>query len=222
MPARRPSARKKKALPARGSVRRRAPEARPGQILDAALDVFAEHGLADARIDDIARRAGVAKGTIYLYFPTKDDLFRAVIRGTIVAELERAEVGLAGAPDDLQLDAFLRGYWQFICSPTFERIHRFVVSDLPKFPDLARFYATEVIARGHRIVTGIVERGIASGAFRRTDPAATARIIMSMFIMHGVWRTKRHNLPHIAGVSDETMFAQMRDFVDAALGASNT
>ncbi|HEX2717585.1 MAG TPA: TetR/AcrR family transcriptional regulator [Gemmatimonadaceae bacterium] len=203
-------------------ARRRAPEARPAQILEAALDVFAEKGLADARIDDIAERAGIAKGTIYLYFPTKDDLFRAVIRGTVVAELERAEVARTASPHGLGLESFLTAYWRFICSPTFERVHRFLVADLPNFPDLARFYADEVTLRGHRLVAALVQRGIEQRLYRDVDPSAAARIIMSIFVMHGVLRTKRHNLPHIAALSDEQLFDQMLDFVRAALGASHS
>src|SRR5437870_5806627 len=70
---------------------RRLPEERPSQIVDAALDVFAERGLAAARIDDIAKRAGLSKGTIYLYFPNKEALFREVIRRTVVSQIERGE-----------------------------------------------------------------------------------------------------------------------------------
>jgi AcrR family transcriptional regulator len=197
--------------------RRRRPDERPSQILEAALDVFGEHGLAAARLDDIAKRAGLAKGTIYLYFPNKDELFRAVIRSTLVAELERAESRLtAGTPEE-QLDGFMHGYWQFMCSPTFERVHRLVTSEIPKFPDLARFYGTEVIARGHRLVSGIIRDGIAAGVYRDCDPTATARMIMGMFFIHGLWRTKRLYMPHLAVVSDRVMFDQLSDFLRAAL-----
>src|SRR5690348_6156187 len=138
-----------KKSPRPAAPRRRAPDERPSQILEAALDVFGEKGLAAARLDDIAKRARLAKGTIYLYFPNKDELFRAVIRSTLVAELERAESQLTTGTPEEQLEEFVHGYWTFMCSPTFERVHRLVTSEIPKFPDLARFYGTEVIARGH-------------------------------------------------------------------------
>jgi AcrR family transcriptional regulator len=197
--------------------RRRRPDERPAQILEAALDVFGEKGLAAARLDDIARRAGLAKGTIYLYFPNKDELFRAVIRSTVVAELDRAESVLAAGPPDTQLDTFMRGYWDFIRTPTFERVHRLVMSEMPKFPDLGRFYATEVMARGHKLVANIVSAGVAGGIFRDVDPSGAARMIVGSFVMHGIWRTKRLILPHISNVSDETLFAQITDFIHAAL-----
>ncbi|MFL5562964.1 MAG: TetR/AcrR family transcriptional regulator [Gemmatimonadaceae bacterium] len=203
------------------TARRRRPDERPSQILEAALDVFGEKGLAAARLDDIARRAGLAKGTIYLYFPNKDELFRAVIRSTLVAEIERAESSLTSGTPQEQLDEFMHGYWAFMCSPTFERVHRLVTSEIPKFPDLARFYGTEVIARGHRLVSGIVRDGIAAGAYRECDPTATARMIMGMFFIHGLWRTKRLYMPHLAVVSDRLMFEQLSDFLRAALRPDN-
>lgn len=206
---------KKSSRPA--AARRRCPDERPSQILEAALDVFGEKGLAAARLDDIAKRAKLAKGTIYLYFPNKDELFRAVIRSTLVAELERAESTLATGSPEEQLEAFMHGWWAFICTPTFERVHRLVTSEIPNFPDLARFYGTEVIARGHRLVSGIVRDGIAAGVFRPSDPAATARMIMGTFVIHGLWRTKRVYLPHLAVASDKAMFDQLSDFLRAAL-----
>ncbi len=198
-------------------ARRRRPDERPTQILDAALDVFGEKGLAAARLDDIAKRAGLAKGTIYLYFQNKDELFRAVIRSTLVAELETAETLVAiGTPEE-RFDTFIRGWWAVICSPTFERVHRLVTSELPKFPDLARFYGTEVIARNLRLVSGIVRDGIAAGVYRSTDPTATARMITGIFVIHGLWRSKRGFLSHLGIPSDDAMFEQLSDFLHAAL-----
>ena len=213
--AKRAAIAKKSSRPA--AARRRCPDERPSQILEAALDVFGEKGLAAARLDDIAKRAKLAKGTIYLYFPNKDELFRAVIRSTLVAELERAESTLTSGSPEEQLEAFMHGWWAFICTPTFERVHRLVTSEIPNFPDLARFYGTEVIARGHRLVSGIIRDGIAAGVYRPSDPAATARMIMGTFVIHGLWRTKRVYLPHLAVASDKAMFDQLSDFLRAAL-----
>ena len=202
---------------ARAPARRRRPDERPSQILEAALDVFGEKGLAAARLDDIAKRAGLAKGTIYLYFSNKDELFRAVIRSTLVAQLERAESLVASGTPHERLDAFIHGWWAFICSPTFERVHRLVIGEIPKFPDLAKFYGTEVIARGHRLVSGIVREGIAAGVYRPSDPPATARMIMGTLFIHGLWRTKRSFLSHLGIASDRQMFEQISDFLRAAL-----
>src|SRR6476646_1527267 len=96
---------------------RRLPEERPRQILDAALAVFGERGLAGARLDDIARRAGVSKGTIYLYFPNKEELFREVVRAIVVDQLHQAAANVGdGNPED-QLKRYLRAHWDFVRSP---------------------------------------------------------------------------------------------------------
>src|SRR3569832_980450 len=101
---------------------RRLPGERPEQILNAALIEFGERGLAGARLEDIAKRAGLSKGTIYLYFPNKEELFREVIRQTIIAQIERAERELAAATQQSAtetLTQFVRGYWGFLRSPNF-------------------------------------------------------------------------------------------------------
>ena len=99
---------------------RRLPEERPQQILDAAFEVFGEHGLASARLDDIAKRAGVAKGTIYLYFPNKEALFKEMIRQTVIAHLERSErdfVADRGTSATDQLRDYMQGLWFLTRSP---------------------------------------------------------------------------------------------------------
>src|SRR5438105_3263605 len=90
---------------------RRLPEERPRQILEAALAVFGEHGLAAARLDDIAKRAGVSKGTIYLYFPNKEELFREMVRNTVIRQLETAEheLGAMSGSATEQLEKYMRG-----------------------------------------------------------------------------------------------------------------
>jgi AcrR family transcriptional regulator len=205
---------------------RRLPEERPGQIVEAALHVFGERGLANARLEDIATRAGVSKGTIYLYFDNKEELFREVIRSTMIANIERGEAlgPLASATE--HLDAVLTGWWQFARSPTFERIFRLVMGELHDFPDLAAFYSKEVITRGARLFSGIVERGIASGEFGNVDPKVAARMLMGTVISHAVWCSKSHIFTHVAGQSDAEVLAQIRSFFLSALrpdpGARNT
>src|SRR5438128_11841330 len=108
---------------------RRLPEERPKQILDAALAVFAERGLAAARLDDIAKRAGVSKGTIYLYFANKEELFRGVVRGTVVSFIERSEAYFEAEPDpERALVAWMEGHWAWISSDVFPAMHRLIAS----------------------------------------------------------------------------------------------
>src|SRR3954464_3978944 len=94
---------------------RRLPEERPQQIIEAALTIFGERGLAASRLEDIAKLAGLSKGTIYLYFPNKEELFREVVRSTVVPKLEEREQAYLGAVDAATdvLENFMRTYWKF-------------------------------------------------------------------------------------------------------------
>ena len=196
---------------------RRLPEERPRQIVEAALEVFGERGLANARLEDIAARAGVSKGTIYLYFANKEELFREVIRSTMIANLERGEAVGPRASAIEHLDVVLTGWWQFARSRTFERIFRLVMGELHDFPDLAEFYSKEVITRGQRLFTGIVQQGIASGEFGNVDPKVAARMLVGTVISHAVWCSKSHIFTHVAGLSDAEVLAQIRSFFLSAL-----
>lgn len=192
---------------------RRTPGARPAQIIRAALEVFGEMGLARARLEDIARRAGISKGTIYVYFPDKEELFREVVRQTVIQSIERAERAYAVGTPTEQLTGFMRDYWQFLRSPAFTALHRMVIGELRNFPDLAEFYATEAIARGMRLLTEIIERGIAAGAFRPMPAEAAARGMAAMFISHAVWCADRACFPQLGTRTDEEIFAELQEFV---------
>src|SRR3954469_9401923 len=184
---------------------RRLPEERPRQILNAALAVFGERGLAAARLEDIAKHAGLSKGTIYLYFPNKEELFREMVRTTVISALEEREQRLTSATDSATevLTAFMRDYWKFIRSEQFAPIFRLVHAEIHNFPDLAQFYATEVVARSHRLVQTLIARGIATGEFRDVDPVVAARMLASTFVMHGVWCTHRECFASVAKKTDE-------------------
>jgi AcrR family transcriptional regulator len=180
---------------------RRLPEERPRQILDAALAEFAERGLAAARLEDIAKRAGVSKGTIYLYFANKEDLFRGVVRDNIVAFIERNEAEFEAERDPIRaLDRWMEGHWRWICSPVFPAIHRLVNSELRDFPDLAAFYATEVIGRAQRLVCEILERAMDTGVFRRADPVVASRMLSALFVTHGSWYHQKTSFKSVATI----------------------
>lgn len=193
---------------------RRLPEERPRQILDAALEVFAERGLASARLDDIAKRAGLSKGTIYLYFPNKEELFREVIRHTVVSEIERGERDFADSSRSATeaLTLFMRGYWEFLRSPVFGPIYRLVTAELHNFPDLAEFYADEVIARGLRLITRLLERGIASGEFRQLDANVAARMLAAPLMMHAFWCTRRDCFRLVGDRTDDQVIDELVQF----------
>jgi AcrR family transcriptional regulator len=191
---------------------RRCPEDRPEQIIKAALEVFGECGLANARLQDIAERAGVSKGTIYLYFPNKEELFREMIRQTAVAKIERAEKAETSGSPTRQLVASMRAYWAFVRSPVFSTIYRLVLGELHQFPDLATFYAEEVVARGQRLLCGIIRRGVDTGEFRQIDPMVAARMLVALTIMNGIWRDERTGVPLLAHKTDEEVFNELAEF----------
>src|SRR5437763_10855598 len=169
------------------------------------------------RLQDIAERAGVSKGTIYLYFPNKEELFRDMIRQTAVAAIESAEKKLvAGTPTE-QLCAAMRGYWKFVRSPAFSTIHRLVLGELHQFPDLAEFYANEVVARGQRFLSGIIRRGVESGEFREIDPSVAARMLVALTVMNAIWRDEHTGVPLLCHKKDEEVFRELAHFYLHAL-----
>ena len=192
---------------------RRLPEERPRQILDAALAEFAERGLAAARLDDIARRAGLSKGTIYLYFPNKEELFREVIRHSVISFIERGEERVEAIDDPLlALTTWMEGYWAWLRTPVFPAMHRLVSSEAHSFPDVAAFYATEVIERALRLVCGMLTRAMDHGQLRRMDALVAARMLSALFVTHALWYHQRTTIKSIAQLPDDVIFAQLRDF----------
>lgn len=200
---------------------RRLPEERPRQILEAAREVFGEHGLAASRLDDIAKRAGLSKGTIYLYFPNKEELFREMVRQMVVSQIEQGEQELNTMNESATdlLTQFLRSYWRFIRSPQFAPLFRLIHAEIHSFPDLARFYAEEVIARVHRLIAAIITRGIESGEFRQLDPKVVARMVPAPFVMHGLWCTHRECFTSVAKGSDEQVLEELMQYTLNAIEA---
>jgi AcrR family transcriptional regulator len=200
---------------------RRRPETRPQQIIEAALEVFGEQGLANARLQDIAARAGVSKGTIYLYFPNKEELFREVIRQTAVAAIESGEKTLAQGTPTEQLCAAMRGYWNFVRSPVFGTLHRLVLGELHQFPDLAQFYADEVVSRGLRLLSGIIRRGIDTGEFRDIEPMTAARMLVALTVMNGIWSDQHTGVPLLCHKKEEDVFQELAHFYLHSLTTSD-
>src|SRR5947208_12190619 len=166
---------------------KRRKEARPAEIVSAALDVFVERGFAATRLEDVARRAGVTKGTVYLYFKNKDALFKAVVRETIVPVIAQGEAlaqSFTGSARDL-VEQLVREYWRLVGETAVADIPKLMMAEPATFPDLTRFYYEEVVTRGHRLMAGLIERGIKSGEFRPVDVKVAAKLAMSP-LMHAV------------------------------------
>ena len=163
----------------------RRPEARPEEILSAALEVFGEKGFARTRLEDVAQRAGVCKGTLYLYFPSKDDLFRAMVTAKlehVLASAEEVVRNWEGNTTEL-LRRFTADYWEVMNQPMYLRLARLVMSELGNFPELARWYYQEVILRLRRVIEAILARGIAAGEFRPVPQRLAARGLQ-MLVVH--------------------------------------
>ncbi|HWZ57934.1 MAG TPA: TetR/AcrR family transcriptional regulator [Gemmatimonadaceae bacterium] len=203
---------------------RRLPEERPHQIMDAAIEVFGERGLSSARLEDVAKRAGISKGTIYLYFPNKVALFQEMVRQTVGAQIDRVEQELARHTGTAieQIDAYIRAWWQFNLSPHTQTISRLLISELPRFPELAQFYADEVVVRKVRLLSALIARGVESGAFRPVDPESTARLLGAMMYSYGTWCGMRNLIPALQRFSDDEIREQIRDFFFHAVAPVST
>jgi AcrR family transcriptional regulator len=176
--------------PAESARWRRRKEARPQEILDAALAVFAQKGFSAARMEDISRRAGVTKGTIYLYFESKEALFKALVREslapTIQGVIERAQAYDGPSRDLLVL--VLSTVGGFIRTSDRVVLPKIVIAEAGNFPELVRFYREEVIDKGLRLLETIVARGIARGEFRKVDPVHVARLCIAPILLAAFWR----------------------------------
>lgn len=171
-------------------ARKRRKEARPGELTAAALALFVEKGFAATRLEDVARRAGVSKGTLYLYFDSKESLFKAVIREGIfpvLAENEAIAAQHAGSSFDL-LARFLDNWWAKIGQTAFAGIPKLIVAESSNFPELAQFYYENVILRGRALVGGALARGMASGEFRRLNVETAIDVVIAPILMLLIWR----------------------------------
>ncbi|HEY3933287.1 MAG TPA: TetR/AcrR family transcriptional regulator [Gemmatimonadales bacterium] len=160
----------------------RRPEARPEELLDAALAVFGERGFRQTTLEEVAARAGVSKGTVYLYFDSKDDLFRGVVNKQIVSLIESAEEMArthAGSARELLVEMVHR-MWDAMSRTDMVCMGRLVQAELTQFPEVRRFYFEHVIQRHRRLLHSIAERGVASGEFRREAVVMVPRMIPSL------------------------------------------
>ena len=165
-------------------------EERPSEIIDAALEVFVEHGYAASKLDDIASKAGVSKGSLYRYFDSKADLFKEMVMQVVIPELEKAESAVneyQGAMAPL-IKRMIENWWQTIGETRICGIPKLVISEAANFPELAEFYVTNVIKRGRKLVAGMISRGVESGEFRQVDPEYAARIMISPIMFAAIWK----------------------------------
>jgi TetR/AcrR family transcriptional regulator len=151
--------------------RERRKEARPGELLDAALDLFVEKGFAATRAEEVAARAGVSKGTLFLYFPSKEELFKAVVRENIsgrFAEWKEEFANFEGSTAEM-VRYCMKIWWERIGATRASGITKLIISEARNFPDIAAFYSKEVIEPGTDLVRRILKRGMDTGEFNIPD-----------------------------------------------------
>ena len=198
-------------------IRRRRKEARPQELLDAALELFVEKGFAATRADEVATRAGVSKGTLYLYYPSKEDLLKAVIAQhlseRIAAGAEQA-AQFTGTPGEL-LRSILVQWWTHVYESDASAVFKLVITEVRNFPEIAEFYTREVVEPGKQLTGRILARGIARGEFRKIDiPGAVMSLIfpMVMLCLH------KHSLGAcVPGVADVDPHAFVRQHIALVL-----
>jgi AcrR family transcriptional regulator len=167
-------------------TRQRRKEARPQELLHAALELFVEKGFSATRSDEVAARAGVSKGTLYLYFPSKEELFKAVVRSNLSALIAEGQLiadRFDGSSSQL-LRRLMHAWWQRVGSTGAGGIFKIIVAEVRNFPELAQFYTDEVIVPAQRLICGTLRRGIERGEFRAVplDEAAHTLIAPLLFL----------------------------------------
>jgi AcrR family transcriptional regulator len=164
-------------------------DARPAELLAAALACFKERGFAATRLDDVAAKAGVTKGTIYLYYRSKEELFKAVVRGALVPNIERLEAAVdePGSTAAL-LERFFTIWAEHIIPSPVSVIPKLVIAEASNFPELARFYLETAVHRVLRLVAAVLHRGIACGEFRPVDVDHMVYCVLGPLLLTTLWQ----------------------------------
>lgn len=186
--------------------RQRRKEARPAELLSAALELFVERGFAATKLDDVAAKAGVSKGTLYLYFNNKEALFKAVIQQGILPVLDEGEEMLTQFQGDARslLQAMLLRWWELVGSTELGGILKLMISEAGNFPEVAQYYHENVMVRGRGLIRMVLERGVASGEFRVMDIDSAIDVILAPQAMLTIWRNSFG--PCACGQQDTAIF----------------
>jgi len=165
--------------------RRRRKEARPAELLEAALTLFVEKGFAATRSEEVARAAGVSKGTLYLYFPSKEELLKAVIQHFLGTEIETGvqEAAAADGPTAQVMEKLLVTWWTRIYEGPASGVFKLVITEVRNFPEIGEFWVERVAAPGVAIVSGLLRRGVERGEFAVDDIESAAHSILMPLIL---------------------------------------
>lgn len=187
-------------------------EARPGEIVQAALTIFARDGFAGARLDDVADQVGISKGTIYLYFKNKEELFKACVQDTVgvhLAATQEFAANFEGDTADL-LRQVVNSVSERLFQDSYRTILLLLISEGQRFPELVSFYYEEILSNGLEVLRGIIARGIERGEFRDTGMATYPMLLMSPVMASFIWNhlfsdRQRLELPALLDIHLETM-----------------
>ncbi|SMC29719.1 transcriptional regulator, TetR family [Andreprevotia lacus DSM 23236] len=191
-------------------------EARPQEILEAALNLFVQKGFSATRIEDIAREAGVTRGTPYLYFANKEEIFKAVIRELLLPEINQASAQLAefkGSAADL-LRELVWLWWRTMGETSLSALPKLMIAEGGNFPDVIDVYQREFVEPGQAIFRRVLEMGIASGEFRAVNIDQTINVLVAPIIMAMLSRSG--NVPCGDMAADPE--AYLNSFIEVALG----
>ena len=193
----------------RPAPRRRRKDARPQELLDAALALFVEKGFAATRAEEVAQRAGVSKGTLYLYYASKEELLKAVIAHYLSARIAATaeQVRQIQGPMAPVLREMLVAWWQQTYASPASGTFKLIISEVRNFPEIAEFYAREVIEPGHQLVGMILQRGIASGEFRAVDVESAVHSLLLPMVMlcthkHALGACTQHSIDAAKFIAD--------------------
>ena len=165
-------------------------EDRPQEITAAAFEAFAENGYAKTRVEEVAKRAGVSKGLLYLYFKTKEELFKAVIKSVVIRRVDALIDNVATT--ELSSEEFIRGpllsFMKQVPGSPIAVVIRLLISEGPRHPDLVEFYYENVVDRGLGAITRFVERGIERGEFRHSAISELPHLFLAPMMLSIIWR----------------------------------
>lgn len=196
---------------------RRRADARPAEILDAALTVFVTKGFNSAKLDDVAKAAGISKGTLYLYFANKSDLFKELVRQTLLVTLLQSTDGPESSASSAEMvRRFIERMRELMSDERRTAIPKLVISEAGNFPELAKFYVAEVISPVRSRLMALIQRGVRSGEFRKVDPLITAKIIIAPFLLTAIWQHTFRDIDSVRFDVDQ-IAAQHTDILLAGL-----
>lgn len=190
--------------------RERRKDARPGELLAAALDLFVEKGFAGTRAEAVAQRAGVSKGTLFLYFPSKEELFKAVVREYVGSHLRAGleAIAVRQEPAADLLAHCIGQWWQRYGATKASGITKLMMSEAANFPELAAFYQQEVILPGRALIRGVLQRGVDAGEFVIEDIDNAVFIVMAPLMFLIMWRHAMGPSSPVTGQIDPARFLQ--------------